>query len=93
MICQMKGPDKITRCPNPATHVWGPEDESTEGYRVYFCCEHFSRFVAAMFTAHDIATIKKHYEFVQMYEERTKRTSRLIGAMCQDAEATRKDEP
>lgn len=64
--CQIKTKGK--QCGKAATHHWGP---------VRFCCDHFDQFIAAMFDLNAEANKEMHKEFVELFEHRTKHSSRL----------------
>jgi len=73
-----------TICGNQAAHWWGSETD--EKLRTYFCCEHFDRLVEGIFdldeALEDARSERTHRELVQLYEEKTKRASRVIDRIC-----------
>jgi hypothetical protein len=72
MACAIKLPDK-NPCLNIPTHHWGP---------VEFCCQHFDLFVQGLLDIRDAIAERRHEDFVNEYNQQTKRTSVIPFAPC-----------
>ncbi len=70
--CDMKNEQKEP-CSLPAVHTWGP---------VHFCCHHFDLLIAAMYDLNEAVSKRRHTDLVDLYEERTGKSSRMMDMGC-----------